>query len=312
MQIYDYLCKELQCSEEALRKFAKTAPSRYKIYTIPKRTHGKRVIAHPARPLKRMQRLLIDYFEPLLPVHSRAKAYRTGVSIKDNAAIHVNNSYLLKMDFKNFFPSITPSILRSHFDQLNLQINEDNFYLLQQLLFCRPSRRQKKKLILSIGAPSSPLISNSIMFGFDTKIKNYSKQSGVQYSRYADDITFSTCKKDVLFEFPTIVERILDEEFNGALTVNTLKTVFSSKAHNRHVTGVTITNDGTLSIGRERKRYISSLVHRFTLDLLDSEEIAHLKGNLAYAKNIEPEFIVRLESKYSKQVVNSILRFNNG
>lgn len=74
--------------------------------------------------------------------------------------------------------------------------------------------------------------------------------------------------KRMYCSFPTIVSSILVSEGYSAININTQKTVFSSKAHNRHVTGVTLTNDNKISIGRKRKRLISSMVHKFSLGAL--------------------------------------------
>ena len=107
LEISNILCIE----PEHLLRFSSTSPHRYKVYTIPKRNgKGIRTIAHPSKELKYIQRILFKVLRKLLPVHQSAMAYKKGVGIKDNAAAHVRNSYLLKMDFNNFFPSITPEL----------------------------------------------------------------------------------------------------------------------------------------------------------------------------------------------------------
>jgi len=60
MQLYQFLCTELFASKQEISDFVLSAPKKYKIYTIPKRTSGKRVIAHPAKKLKQYQRALIS------------------------------------------------------------------------------------------------------------------------------------------------------------------------------------------------------------------------------------------------------------
>ena len=108
------------------------------------------------------------------------------------------------------------------------------------------------KLVLSIGAPSSPMISNFIMHNFDIKFLTC-KNLGINYSRYADDLTFSTNVKNVLFEIPNPIIPIIRKHFNDSLKLNRRKTVFASKAHNRHVTGVTIANDGSYLLEEKGK-----------------------------------------------------------
>lgn len=69
MQLYQFLCSELSVSKQEVSQFALSAPKKYKVYTIPKRTSGKRTIAHPAKELKKYQRTLMNFLEQILPVH---------------------------------------------------------------------------------------------------------------------------------------------------------------------------------------------------------------------------------------------------
>ncbi len=120
--------------------------------------------------------------------------------------------------------------------------------------FFSGSEEEQLVLVLSIGAPSSPIISNFILYRFDRIITEHCRKLGINYSRYADDLTFSTNEKDILLNFPSKVRKTLSRLYSGQIKVNLKKTVLSSKAHNRHVTGITLSNDGTLSVGREKKR----------------------------------------------------------
>ena len=306
MQLYQFLCTELAVSEQEIKDYVLLAPNKYKVYTIPKRTSGKRVIAHPAKKLKDYQRVLTHLLEQTLPVHDVAFAYKKNTSIKQNAQQHQKSKYLLKMDFQDFFHSITPSLFFSILQQLNFELTEDDSYLLTQILFWRPSKRSNGKLILSIGAPSSPLISNVSLFFFDQALAALCRQQAIIYTRYADDISFSTNKKNILFKIPNVVKKLLVEHFSGCIMINESKTVFSSKAHNRHITGITITNEGNLSIGRKRKKYISSLIHKFSLNQLPNEDKSYLQGLFAFACHIEPNFKNRMIKKYSIEIINQL------
>jgi len=310
MQLYQFLCTELSTSKQEISDFVLSAPKKYKIYTIPKRTAGKRVIAHPAKKLKQYQRVLIARLEAVFPVHDAAFAYRKHIGIKQNARQHQKSKYLLKMDFQNFFHSITPKLFFSIVDKHHIALTEEDKYLLEKILFFCPSKRTDGKLILSIGAPSSPLISNIVLFFFDQSLHEACEKQGITYTRYADDITFSTNIKNQLFEFPLVVKRLLVKHFSGQITINESKTVFSSMAHNRHITGVTITNKGELSIGRERKRTISSLIHQFSLNQLPDEDRRYLQGLFAFARDIEPAFKQRMIKKYSLETINKIITGN--
>ncbi|TCS38086.1 retron St85 family RNA-directed DNA polymerase [Reinekea marinisedimentorum] len=312
MDFFERLARDLDISEQDVRGFALTAPNRYKIYRIPKRTSGSRVIAHPSRMLKAYQRLIISYVTELLPVHSCAYAYRQGVGIKDNARVHAKSSYLLKMDLQNFFNSINPSLFFDVVEKVGLEVADRDKWLLTKLLFWSPNKSSSGRLILSVGAPSSPLVSNFIMYPFDIRMSEYCFANGLKYTRYADDITLSTNKRGCLFDLPDYIKGVLANEYQGKLSVNESKTVFSSKAHNRHVTGITITNKGSLSIGRQRKRYISSLIYQFSSDQLDPDDTLHLKGLLSFAFDVEPDLRRRFEKKYTSKVIHQILTCEKG
>lgn len=116
------------------------------------------------------------------------------------------------------------------------------------------------------------------MYYFDEEMRLICDDRRIKYTRYADDLTFSSNVKNVLFEIPNIVACVLEKETQGLIKINKNKTVFSSKAHNRHITGVTLTNDGKLSIGRDRKRLFSSMIHKFLYESLDPDDILKLQG----------------------------------
>ncbi|MEI2733440.1 MAG: reverse transcriptase domain-containing protein [Rhodoblastus sp.] len=100
------LSADLAIAMSDLVRIVATAPRRYKVYEIPKRTGGTRIIAQPARDLKILQRYLHDTLLKKLPVHSDAMGYVEGRSIAHNARRHVDSAVILKLDFKDFFPSI--------------------------------------------------------------------------------------------------------------------------------------------------------------------------------------------------------------
>lgn len=307
MKILYILSGTLGVTESEIIKFSISSPYRYKKYTIPKRNgSGVREIAHPSKELKFIQRIIQREFKKYLPVDSCAMAYRDRLSVRDNASRHQLNSYLLKMDFRNFFPSITPELFNNKLDAAGLDVSEMDRHLISNFCFLR--YRKGGALSLSIGAPTSPAISNFVMTDFDQEISNICKSIGVVYTRYADDLTFSTQFKNRLADVPRIVKKTLREKGYYNIQVNDQKTVFSSKGHNRHVTGVTITNDGRLSLGRNRKRLISSMVHHYSLGKLSDVDKERLKGLIAYGGYIEPEFVERLKAKYSEEVIQNIIK----
>jgi RNA-directed DNA polymerase len=310
MTLIEQLALELKKSEDEVARFLLSAPKRYKVYTIPKRTSGHRVIAQPSKELKEYQRKYMKIQQ--LPIHGSAMAYRKGISIKQNAIAHKNNPYLLKLDLENFFNSISDKLFWKVWASILPLPSDQDKQTLENLLFWCPSKTTGGALVLSIGAPSSPLVSNFFMYQFDCIFSKLCVEKEIVYTRYADDMTFSTKHKDSLFVLPEFVKEKLTDLFGSAIRINRKKTRFSSRAHNRHVTGITISNDGNLSLGRERKRYIKHLVHQVQLNKLDPEDRQHLRGLIAFAKHIEPVFFQSLKQKYSAELITQIVEESNG
>ncbi|MFS7385174.1 retron St85 family RNA-directed DNA polymerase [Rahnella inusitata] len=295
-------------SRRQIDSFLYTAPNRYKVYSIPKRNGGERIIANPSWELKVFQRALINILEPHFRIHESAVAYKEGFGIKDNATLHSNNPYILKLDFTDFFNSITPELLFMACEWNDCALSTAEERVLTKGLFWNKAKSQSGRLSLSVGAPSSPLISNIIMYLFDETFSALCEQRGIIYSRYADDLTFSTKHKNALFTLPDEVRVFLKKNYKNRITLNERKTVFTSRAHNRHITGITLTTQGSLSVGRERKRLISSLIHKYTLGLLEPDRAYYLQGLLSFAIHIEPEFRFRMINKYSEKIVKELIK----
>lgn len=296
MTLLDELSKKTVLPKESLRKYIRTCPKRYKVYSIAKRNGGSRIIAQPSSTVKSLQRELVEILKPDLPVHDCAMAYREGISIYDNALKHKDNAFLLKMDFENFFPSIKAVDVLAHISKNYKKFENEDAATLVSILFRKV--RESGAYSLSIGAPSSPFISNTIMYDFDVFIANKMHSLGVYYTRYADDLVFSTKEKGVLFDVPYEVIGALKDLGYDSVKINRDKTVFSSKKHNRHVTGLVITNEGNISVGRNKKRQLRTLVYKYKSGDLNDEEIQRLKGEVSHARFVEPKFWDKLKDKY--------------
>ena len=301
--------QDIGISRIKLASSARRSPLKYKVYKIPKRHSGVRVIAQPTPEVKDLQRRLVGFLRTQLTVHPCATAYEPGKGIRENAQQHVNNRYLLKMDFSNFFNSIKPEMFKNALLHDSVEIDDSTLMLLINIFFWCPGKKLSGKLVLSVGAPSSPFISNYVMKKFDQLLSEICAKAGITYTRYADDMTFSTQRENVLFMLKEQIATLLAQSGYENITINESKTVFSSKAHNRHVTGVTLTNDNQLSVGRKNKRYASSLIFRFKLGELSTDETLTLKGLLAHYFHIEPAFKLSMEKKYGIAIINDIVNY---
>jgi RNA-directed DNA polymerase len=298
------LISELAIPEKYLNRLILRSPHTYKIYTVSKRSGGLRTIAQPAKETKYLQYWIMSEIFTLLPVHDSAKAYKSGASIKANASVHAKHSYISKFDFKDFFTSIKEEHLRSHLHKyLDNLSNEDIDDIIR---ICCIRLRSKEPLCLSIGAPSSPLLSNSILYDFDISISEWCSINGVNYSRYADDLTFSTNEKRKASDIESAVRTCINSLDYPKLRLNRKKTTHLSKKHQRRVTGIIINNQGELSLGRKKKRIISSLIHKYSINTLSHDDIFMLQGLLSFANDIEPAFVYRLKNKYGNNTIKEI------
>jgi len=131
------------------------------------------------------------------------------------------------------------------------------------------------------------------MFDFDEIIGRAAATGKITYSRYADDLTFSACEKGILSEMEAVVSDALSRIDYPKIKLNESKTVHASKAGRRSVTGIIITPEQRLSVGRDRKRLIRAMSHRYALGQLDEEQILKLNGLINFVNSIEPGFVAK-------------------
>lgn len=290
--IVERMARELGLSVAFVTAIARGASYEYKMYRIPKRTGGSRTIYHPSKRLKALQRWLLANTIETLPVHQAARAYRKNQSIFQNAGAHVNSRYLLRMDLTDFFPSITQADVAKYIADRKAFFN--GWSALDVETFCRLVCRNSA---LMIGAPTSPALSNAVCYDMDTQLEALCAKNQVTYTRYADDLFFSTREPKILSELETtVVKTIAKLKIPAGLKVNASKTRHSSKRGARRVTGVVLGSDGHPHIGRKFKRKIRALIHKF--DSLDGPTRASLSGMIAYASGFDPQFVNSLITKY--------------
>lgn len=298
--LIDEISNGLNLPKSYIKNMSLQASFIYKTYQISKRSGGKRTIHHPGKRLKAVQRWLSKYIISEWPVHKAATAYKKNCSVLKNATVHADSNYLLRIDLNKFFPSITDKDILSYSKRHIHRWNDEDIDL-----FCKMVCRKDQ---LTIGAPSSPSISNSICFQLDDEISKITNKLSIKYTRYSDDLFFSSIKPNLLQEIPDQVTNILSGlDFPKNLSLNTKKTRHSSKKGCRKVTGLIIGSDGKIYLGRKTKRTIRSLV--YTFDELEIENKKYVAGMLSYARSIDPDFINALIIKYGPEKINSVRLF---
>ncbi|MBR0553648.1 retron St85 family RNA-directed DNA polymerase [Stakelama marina] len=306
-KLISILIESTGLTERDVMKIISNAPRRYKHFRIKKRNGSLRDIAQPARELKALQKVIVEKYLLELPVHQAAMAYRKGRSIRENALAHVDNGPILKMDFKEFFPSIRVRDWQAYCEDRSLFMDGDDLHHTSKILFHQS--KGESYLKLAIGAPSSPHLSNLLMYKFDALVSQLVQKDYVAYTRYADDLTFSAKRTGYLTGVEKAVRRAIKEVPWPRLSINENKTVVATPRYHRQVTGLVLTNDQEVSLGRDRKRKISAAVHHAKHGELTVEAAARLSGTLAFVNSVEPEFLLRLERKYGREVIDNLKQF---
>jgi RNA-directed DNA polymerase len=307
MTIFSDIQNKFFISTAQLKLLIETAPNRYKVHTIKKRhNRGFRTIAQPKAEIKALQKFVIEKYLLQLPVHPSATAYSRRKSIKDHAFPHASNKYLLKLDFSDFFNSILSQDFHIYLSKSD-KFSSDDIDLMINLMFWKPKGQKQK--ILSIGAPSSPHLSNLLMFEFDSKLSNYCNKSSITYTRYADDIALSTNQPKQLDEVFKYISSLCISLESPKLVINASKTIFTSKKWNRSLTGITLSNNGSLSLGREKKRVLRATAYNYSVGKLDATLIPTLRGNLAFAYSIDPAFVESIRKMIGIDFYNKLMHF---
>lgn len=311
MGILNLISSDTGLSVSYLFKIVKKAPHSYRHYTIPKKTGGVRDIYHPTPELKLLQHWVTKNIFGKFPVHDCVYSYRNGINISDHAEKHKRSNYLLRLDIKDFFPSITgldvSRLLTKNVEEIPFDFDADDAKLILNIV-CRKPDQSKRTLRLTIGAPSSPSISNAILFDFDEALHSHCCERNVIYTRYADDLYFSTSSQNILTDVEVFVQNLLKATKSPKLRLNTAKTVFTSRKRRRVVTGITLTSDRKLSIGRDSKRQTRTEVYLFVKNNLPVDKLATLRGRLCYYRSVDPTFIDSLSKKFGENVIYSLMK----
>ena len=300
--LQDLIAQSLSLTPNYVSTLGASASHRYKHFTIPKASGGIRHIYHPAKPLKAVQRWLQSRIVTRWTVHNAAAAYRKGRNIADHARLHLGSRYLLHLDLVDFFESITASDIHAYIQHHTREVvpsgwaDSDTELFVQ--LVCLNGR-------LTIGAVTSPGISNALCQSLDHSLTTRCLEIDVTYTRYADDMFFSTSSPHVLSDVPRfVIDTLRSIPYPTSLTLNLAKTRHSSLKGHRRVTGLVLSSQGTLSLGRRFKRAIRTQIYR--IQTLSPRERSELSGRLAFVKDVEPAFFNRLVLKYGNLVSQAL------
>jgi len=252
----------LQISDYQLRYHLYIYPREkaYATFQIPKKSGGSRLISAPKTPLKIIQHKLNQVFKSVYQPKPSTHGFAIEKSIVTNAKQHLRQRYVLNLDLKDFFPSINFGRVRGLLMAPPYSCVEEVATVLAQIC-CHDNQ-------LPQGAPTSPIISNMICAKLDSQLQRLAKKYQCIYTRYADDITFSTSKSRFpphLIWFSKEAEKsVLGDELkniiegNGFL-VNESKVRLQTRYKRQEVTGIIVNEK--LNIKRKYIRQIRAVLH---------------------------------------------------
>jgi RNA-directed DNA polymerase len=176
----------------------------YVTFTIKKKSGADRTIHAPVKGLKEFQKALNIILQCVHQPHSAATGFVQGKSIVDNAKVHVGQIYVYNLDLKDFFPSVDKSRVWGRLlgTPFNLNTTDQRKKIANMIagLSCTPMEVERfidkqwtktRTSVLPQGAPTSPTLTNAICEKMDIRLSGVAKRFGLNYTRYADDITFS-------------------------------------------------------------------------------------------------------------------------
>jgi len=276
--------------------YKKPNEKKYSSFEIKKKNGGTRIIHAPDAPLKSLQKklaavlqaCLVEIEEKTGKRNAASHGFRPGKGILSNASVHRNRRYVLNLDLKDFFPTITFPRIRGFFiKDRNFNLHEDVATILAQIA-CFESK-------LPQGSPCSPIISNMIAGILDFHLSRLAFAHGCTYTRYADDLTFSTNKKN----FPPAIAGLVPESAHdwklgkplkglikkSGFEVNDSKTRMQYKASRQVVTGIVVNKK--VNVPAEYRRLVRAYVHS-----LVSTGSYNLSGHSIKAAAESPEVVL--------------------
>lgn len=263
----------------------KNSDNFYHTFKIPKRRGGYRIISSPMDKLLEVQRIIYKkILKPNFHPSDHCVGFVHKKNIIDNVMPHLGNDYVLKIDLKDFFPSIRFQNIIRIFKRLGYSHRVS--YLLTRLC-CRNN-------VLPQGAPTSPTLSNMVMKTCDYRLKIISQIYNLTYTRYADDLTFSS-KECFTTEIVAQIYKVLED---SDLQINQNKTQILGPKDKKIITGISISS-GCAKLPRITKRrwkqefYLIKkyglFQHMRNIKQILPTNVSCLQGQLSFWKMVEPD-----------------------
>jgi retron-type reverse transcriptase len=279
----DHLCALLGLKRCYVVSVIFDSKSHYRLFKIKKRSGGFREICAPYPALIYMQNWIYKEILLKFKVNGSAHGFVKKRSILTNAIVHKGQNYLLKMDLKDFFPSISINWVVNVFKEIGYT-NDVAFYLAS--ICCLEE-------VLPQGAPTSPMLSNVVASFMDKRLYKLCQEYKYNYTRYADDIAISG--KYISSSFIGIATKVIQE---CGFVVNEKKTRLYGEKGNKIITGISLANND-VRIPRSYRRSLEQelyYIQKYGFDahvkrskIKTSNYLQSIMGKLNYWLMVEPQ-----------------------
>lgn len=279
---------------------------RYKQFKIKKKSGGFRLITAPRNPsFMLMLRYVNEIFKAMYTPSGHAMGFTEGRSVVTNAAMHRGQNYVFNIDLKDFFPSIHQARVWKRMQLKPLLFKRPVANVIAGLCSMRETMEDGScRYVLPQGAPTSPIITNMICDKLDRRLAGLAKRFGVNFSRYADDITFSSMHNVYQADgkFCTELKRIIEDQ---GFTMNETKTRLQKLGSRQEVTGIIISQK--LNVTQKYVRDIRNVLYiwrKYGYSVAYGKFLSKYKEEKGHVKKGFPDMVNVLDGKlmYLKMV----------
>ena len=257
--------------------------TRYVEFKIPKRRGGERTILAPASALKLIQEKLSELLYELYNPREAVYGFVFNKGIKANALKHRGHRMVLNVDLTDFFPSINFGRVRGMF-KAKPYLFPDNVATVLAQICCFNNQ-------LPIGAPTSPVVSNMVCARLDSELRRLANATHCTYTRYVDDITFSTNQttmpmpEEIAYPSGTIGQVLDNIIRSNGFVPNAAKTKLRNQSQRQEITGLIINNRNKVNVRRRFVRQIRAMLNDWKVK---GYQAASDKHNQSFAKSKFP------------------------
>lgn len=322
----NHLARLTGCSAIYLRRIVQRTYDPYVDISRPKKSGGRRHISAPEPVLAGVQRWILDNALGHAIIHSSSFAYHKGVSIVDCAQEHIGARWMVKFDLHNYFGSVDETSIFKVFREGGY----NNLVALELARLCTrmppgfpqyplssirqryasiPAYATGRQGILPQGAPTSGALANTVTRKLDDELLAIAAGAGLVYTRYSDDLTFSTGDNWSRGQSSALTKAVEKAVVNSGFKLNTKKTRVVPPGARHIVLGLLVDGERVRLLPEFRRRLIGHVrgVEKFTIQAHARERnfrsllsfVRFVDGHIAYAQGVDPDWALTIRARWN-------------